>query len=78
MEKRVEKEVGEVSDDEDVERREISNTITKRDYLGLPRLDEFEIKSLPICKMHYKDWQKSITNANEKTSLSVEEFEVSI
>jgi hypothetical protein len=35
----------------------------KRDYMGLPRLDAFEISRIPLCKTPLKAWLKLVEDS---------------
>jgi hypothetical protein len=53
-------------DDEDPEgnRREtVTQAPVKRDYMGLPRLDAFEVTSIPLTRIPLKSWLKIVHSA---------------
>jgi hypothetical protein len=53
-------------DDEDLKRNQretVAQVPVKRDYMGLPRLDGFEVTRLPLTKIPLKSWLKLVHSA---------------
>jgi hypothetical protein len=48
----------------------------KRDHMGLPRLDAFEITRIALCKMSLKSWFKLVEDSS--TSAGPEDEEDSV
>jgi hypothetical protein len=53
-------------DDEDLKKNQRETVIqapVKRDYMGLPRLDAFEVTRIPLTRMPLKSWLTIVHNA---------------
>ena len=44
-------------------RETVAQVPVKRDYMGLPRLDGFEVTRFPLTKMPLKSWLKLVHSA---------------
>ena len=47
----------------------------KRDHMGLPRIDTFEITRIALCKMKLKDWLKVVKESVKQPVQDDEEEE---
>lgn len=53
-------------DDEDLKgnrRDNVTQAPVKRDYMGLPRLDAFEVTRIPLTRMPFNSWLKLVHSA---------------
>ena len=59
-----------MSDEENLEgnrRYNVTQAPVKRDYMGLPRLDAFEVTSIPLTRIALKSWLKIVHSAVQAT-----------